>query len=206
MNNKNREHPHEDSLERFLLNTSSEEELETLEPHILACGDCIELLETLENQIAATRLALKQMLAAEQILGSSKGYSRRRNWLAFQRGSFAAGGALAAGVVILSFIPRDVNVTAYRGTETTVVSEGRRLRVHLNAEGLAAGTVEVELADSNRAIVWKGSSIVRDDKVQVWIPPLTRSGRYFLRLYSPHRVGSDGDLLREFTLEAWWRP
>jgi hypothetical protein len=206
MTDKNREHPDEDELERFLLNTSSEEELETLEPHILACGYCIELLETLENEIAATRLALRQLLAAEEILKSSKGYSRRRRWLAFRRGSFAAGGALAAAAVILSFIPRNVNVAAYRGTETTVVSEGRWLRVHLNTKSLAPGIVEVELADSSRAIVWKGSSVVRDDKVQVWIPPLTKSGRYFLRLYSPRHVGSNGDLLREFALEAGWRP
>ena len=82
MNDKNREHPDEDSLERFLLNTWSEDELETLEAHILVCGDCIELLETLENQIGATRLALKQLLAAEQILKSSKGYSRRPSCLA----------------------------------------------------------------------------------------------------------------------------
>ena len=141
MTNKNREHPHEDELERFLLNTSSEEELETLGPNILARGYCIELLETLENEIGATRLALRQLLAAEQILKRSKGYSRRWGWLDFRRGSFAAGGALAAGAVVLSFTPRDVNVVAYRGTETTVVSEGRWLRVHLNTESLAPGIV-----------------------------------------------------------------
>jgi hypothetical protein len=78
------------------------------------------------------------------------------------------------------------------------------LRVHLKAESLAPGTVEVELADKSGAIVWKGSSIVRDDKAQVWIPPLTKYGGYFLRLYSPRHVGSDGDRMREFTLEAGW--
>ena len=61
MNEPYREHPSEEALERFLLNMSPEEEVEGFETHILACGYCIEQLETLETQIAATRLALQTL-------------------------------------------------------------------------------------------------------------------------------------------------
>ena len=70
MSDSYRDHPNEEALERFLLNTSPEEELEILESHILACGECVGLLKTLENEIAATRLALRQLLEVERILKS----------------------------------------------------------------------------------------------------------------------------------------
>jgi hypothetical protein len=67
MNDLHREHPGQESLERFLLNMLSKGELGILETHILACGHCVEQLEHLETEIAATRLALKQLEAGEQI-------------------------------------------------------------------------------------------------------------------------------------------
>ena len=61
MNEPFREHPSEEALERFLLNHSPEEELESVETHILVCGYCVEQLETLETQIAAARIALQAL-------------------------------------------------------------------------------------------------------------------------------------------------
>ena len=55
------EHPTEEVLERFILNTSSEDELESVETHILACEHCVNQLETIETDIAATRLALQNV-------------------------------------------------------------------------------------------------------------------------------------------------
>jgi hypothetical protein len=203
MNNPYHEHPNEEALERFILNMSPEQELDILEPHILACGKCVEQLETLEIEIAATRLALRQLLATELILQkSAQGHRRWTWWLAFPKWSFVTGGALAAAAVVLFWIPRDVTLTAYRGVETAIVSQGWRLNMHLNGQGLAPGPVAVQLADHSGAIVWSGTSIVRDSTVNVAIPRLTKSGSYYLRLYSLPYTGSGGDLLREFALEA----
>jgi hypothetical protein len=68
MNESYRDHKDDEALERFLLNMSSEEELEILESHIIACGYCIERLETLETDIGAIRLALRQTEAVNRIL------------------------------------------------------------------------------------------------------------------------------------------
>ena len=204
MNEPYDEHPTEEALERFLLNMLSDEELGALELHILGCEDCVEQLETLETDIAATRLALRQSEAFERIMkkGPAKGWSVRGSWLAFPRWSLAASGALAAVGVILFLIPQDVTIAAYRGTETTVVSQRWPVRIHLDGEGLPPGPVTVELIDNVGTIVWRGTSIVREEKVKVTLPRITKTGSHFLRLYSLPFAGSDGNLLREFAFDA----
>ena len=54
-------HPSEEALERFLMNTSGPEELEATETHILCCDECLDQCETLEVEIALTRVALKNL-------------------------------------------------------------------------------------------------------------------------------------------------
>ncbi len=57
------DHPTEEALERFLLHHSEEQELEIVETHILACESCVSRLESLESDIAASKLALRQFQA-----------------------------------------------------------------------------------------------------------------------------------------------
>jgi hypothetical protein len=202
MNEPYLEHPSEEALERFLLNMSPEEELEALETHVLACSYCVDQLEYLETQIAATRLAL-QMLESDQAKKKSVDQnSSWKSWFTIPRLSLAgAGAALAAGVLFFS-LPRDVNLTAFRGTETAIVSEWRPLRLHLNAKGLPEGPILVELANNSGSIVWKGTSAVGHDTVDVTLPRITKSGPHFLRLYTAPQDASGGELLREFALHA----
>ena len=59
MNDCYRDHPDEEALERFILHKCSEEELEIVETHVLACESCVAQLETLELDITATKMALE---------------------------------------------------------------------------------------------------------------------------------------------------
>jgi hypothetical protein len=204
MNERFREHPSEEALERFLLNMSPEEEIETVETHVLACGYCVRQLETLETQIAATRLALHELEKEGASKRPDSHFSRWKSWFTIPKLSFAATGAVAVLAAVSFSIPRDVTLTAYRGAETAIVSEGRPLRMHLNAEGLQPGPIQVELADSNGSVVWAGPSVIRNDKVVVTLPRITRSGPHFLRLNSLPQAGTDSSLLREFSLDAKW--
>jgi transposase len=183
---------------------SPEEELEDLESHVLACGYCVDQLETLETQIAAARLALQKMEEQRILKRSAQSFSRWKSWFTIPKLSFAAAGAVAAAAAILLSIPRDVNLTAYRGTETAIVSEGRPLHVHLNAAGLTPGAIAIELADSKGSIVWKGTSVVRHDIIDVSLPRITQAGAHYLRLYSPPEAGTEAILLREFAFDAKW--
>jgi hypothetical protein len=202
MNEAFHDHPSEEALERFLLNMSAEEEIESVETHVLACGRCVEQLETLETQIAATRIALQTLEAQRNLKGSVAESSSWRSWFTLPRFSLAAIGAVAA-LGILSFsIPREVSITAYRGTETVTVSEGRPLHMHLNAAGLNPGAITVELTDRKGSAVWRGASVVQNEKVDVTLPRIFQSGAHYLRLYS--QAGSESVLVREFALSARW--
>lgn len=204
MNESYREHPSEEALERFLLNMSPEEEIEELETHVLACGQCVDKLEMLETQIAATRMALQSLEDQQTSPRSVEKKTPWQSWFTFQRLSFAVTGTLAAAGMLFFTIPRDVSVTAYRGTETAIVAEGRPLHMHLNAAGLDAGPIEIELADSKGSIDWRGTSVVRLDTIDVTTPRILQSGPHYVRIYSAPQIGTESTLLREFALDARW--
>jgi len=205
MNESFREHPSEEALERFLLNVSPEQELEDLEMHVLACGQCVDHLESIEVEIAATRLALRRLEAQRVSERPAENTHSWTRWFTIPRLSFATTAVVAAAGTILFSIPRDVNLTAYRGTETTIVSEGLPLHMHLNAAGLNSGAVALELANSSGSIVWKGTSVIQHDTVDVTLPRITESGSHYLRLYATPSGANDSALLREFALDAQWK-
>jgi hypothetical protein len=199
-----RDHPSEEALERFLLHQSRDDELEIVETHILACELCVTQLETLELQIAATKIALRDLVTAS----TGKRSSPRSNWTGWftvPRLSWATAAAVVAFGAIAFSIPRDVTVATYRGSETPIVSEWHPLRLHLNAADLPEGPVTVELVDRTGSTVWKGLSVIQHDEVSVTIPRIKQAGPHFLRLYAPVENDAQSELLREFALQVKWK-
>ncbi len=195
----NLEHPSEDALERFLMHRSETQELELVETHILACDSCVSRLESLEIQIAATKLALSELHQEKVAKQYARDHAPRRSWFSIQKLSWA-GGIAALALAALStplFTPAQVNLAAYRGAETTVVPEWRPLQLHLNAENLPGDTVGVQLVNADGDEIWQGASSITNQGADVKLPRLTHSGGYLLRLYSPSK-----DLLREFSFQA----
>lgn len=202
MNGPYQDHPHEDALERFLLNQSEEEELEIVETHILACESCVTRLETLEFNLAATKLALNN-LQAEQTAKLARPTPSSRNWLSWltlPRLSFAGAG-LAACALALTFVsvPRDISVLANRGSESTVVSQWIPLHLHLDAKDLPAGPVNVDVVDANGRRVWEGQSTIQNDTLEVKTSRLTSAGNYYVRVFPK---SAPVQQLREYSITA----
>lgn len=200
MNERYNDHPDEEALERFLLHRCSEEELEIVETHVLACESCITQLEALEEDIAATKLALQRLESSPARKQMAEAASNWKNWFTIPRLSLAGGFAALACAGILFSIPHDVALMAYRGTDTAVVSEWRPLNMHLNAADLGEGPVQVELVDRLGSPLWKGAAAVQNNSVDVRLPRITESGSHFLRLYD-----SKGELLREYAFQVKWQ-
>jgi hypothetical protein len=204
------DHPTEEALERFLLHQSREAELEVLETHILACESCVTRLEHLEVWLAATKLALNEILAQKSVKATAnEGPSWRRSWLTIRNLSWAGTvAALALGIVIVPQMIRrtapvsDVTLSAYRGMETSVVPEGHRLHVRLETTDLAEGPVTASIVNSTGAEIWSGTTVIRREKVEITVPPVTEAGPHFLRLYAPSQGNSQRDLLREFMFQV----
>lgn len=195
------EHPTEEALERFLLNRSQEPELEVVETHILACNTCVERLEAMEVQIAVTKAALTEpsIVRAPE---PNRTNNMWRKWFSVPVLSWAASAAVAAALCIAAFLPARVELSAYRGTEMTMVPEWRPLHMHLNAEDIADGAVAVQLVNAEGAELWTGTATVQRDQADVHLPRIYHAGSYFVRLYEPAEGGARGDLLREFPFQV----
>jgi hypothetical protein len=96
-----------------------------------------------------------------------------------------------------------VNLSAWRGAESVSVPSKRPLSVRLNSIDLPDGAVGVQLVDATGNEVSHGSASIKQETAQVSLPPLQKSGTYFLRLYSvADTKGGQRDLLREFAFQA----
>jgi hypothetical protein len=204
------DHPGEEVLERFILHRSGEEELEVVETHILACESCVTRLEGLEIEIAATKLALREMkmreAAQSQVAAAQK--VSWRSWFTLPRLSMAGGLAAIALVVMIAPQLRNgnaamaqVTLSAYRGQETTVAPKAKPLHVVLNAADLTEGNLVVELVDAVGKREWKGTTTVRQDRAVVDLPKIAEPGNYYFRLYATQPPGQ-GELLREFSFQV----
>jgi hypothetical protein len=204
------DHPTEEALERFLLHQSRDEELEVLETHILACESCVIRLEDLEVWLAATKLALNEILAQKSVKATANERpSWRRSWFTIR--NFSLAGTVAALVLGIVIIPQkirptapvsEVTLSAYRGMETSVVPERQRLHVRLKATDLAEGPVTASIVNSRGAEIWSATALIRHDEVEITVPPITEAGPHFLRLYAPSQGNPQRDLLREFVFQV----
>jgi hypothetical protein len=215
------DHPNEEALERFLRNEVQESELETIETHILACESCVTRLEALEIELAAAKAACQE-LEAERIrkqAAPARSWAARswKDWFTLPALSWAGAAAvLALGITVVpQFMPRDVNLTASRGLETSgmtlspcgtleaaVVPGGRPLDLHLKADDLPEGRVNLEIVNGLGKRVWQGAGLIHQQKADVVVPRITTAGAYFLRVYTPAQPGSVPDVLREFRFEV----
>lgn len=203
------EHPDEEILERFLLHRSDEEELEVVETHILACESCVSRLETLEIQIAATKLALQQIRQNEAAADAAPGTAARRAWFSLPKLSLAAG--MAAAAVVILVVPHarkdialpvaEVNLVANRGSETTAVPKDRPLHLLMNANDLNQKQLTVQLVDANGKVSWNGVTAIEQDRAAVNLPKIQDTGEHFVRLYAPGAEG-EPELLREFAIDV----
>jgi hypothetical protein len=203
MNAPNRDHPHEDALERFLLGQSEEEELEAVETHLMACEACVTRLETLEFDIAATKVALQIMRSEEAKKLEAVPTRGWTAWFTAPRLSWV-GVAMAACAILITVAaaPREVTLAAYRGTESISVLEWRPLQMHLKAIDIPAGPVGIEVVNSRGATIWQGQAAAKNDNIDVRVPPITKDGTYYLRVYSIASNNAPGELQREFSLTA----
>jgi hypothetical protein len=209
MQNTKPNHPTEDELERFVLNRNTEQELEAVETHILACESCVTRLEHLEFQISVTKLALLDLSREQLAKAALPDESSWRTWFSVPKLSLT--GAVAAVALALMVVPAflpprapvaQVKLSTFRGEETSIVPAGHSLDIHLSTTDLAEGSVLVTVVDIHGTEVWKGRAAIRNEQAEVVVPPITERGAHFLRLYGPTQANSDSDLLREFAFQV----
>lgn len=209
MQNSYYDHPAEEALERFLLHQCTDEELETVETHVLACGACVARLEALESTVADLRLGYDALRQENAVAVAANQHRSVKTWFTVPNFAWAGAGAVAvAGLAITPLLVRhpapsaDVSLIAYRGSEVTSVPERRPLHVHLNAAELPEGPAVVELVNDAGALLWQRAAEIRHESADVIAPQIEQPGSYFVRLYAAAQDHRPGQLLREFALQA----
>ena len=227
MTNPNLEHPTEEALERYLLERTNEQELESLETHILACESCITRLETLEPEIVSLKSALVDFEEARIQNELNPSRSSWKNWFTIPTLSWAGAAAAALGIGLavvphsmqrLSSAPSvqvaegdlagchdsngtDMTLSACRGTETTTLPGGHPLHLRLDAADIQQHKVDVQVVNGTGSEIWQGQTTVSNERAEIDMPQISKPGSYFLRFYAPS-ANSERELLREFRFEV----
>jgi hypothetical protein len=194
------DHPAVDLLERFALDRCSEDELELVEEHILACESCVCAVEALEVELAAAKLALEQIMQAQNaVVEPERKAAWWRSWFSVPNLSWAGAGLAACALCLFTFVPAHVALQAQRGIESTlIVPEWRHAVLTLRDEGLQDGPVRAELVNENGTVLWHGTARSISGAVHVDLPRLMSAGRYYARLYTP----AEHELLSEFPFQV----
>ena len=201
------EHPAEEALERFLLHQASEEEIDVVEAHFLACPWCVSRLETLEQQIAILKSALSafEVERKEKQAAQTARSSSWRSWFTMPKLSLAGVGACAAlalGTLVLpQFAVQELTLSPNRGTEVQIAREHRSLRLHLAAPGVTDGPVSFELFDTKGKLLWHTVTTATNHQVDVRVPQIEEPGTHFIRL-SKADNHAPAALLHEYALEV----
>ncbi len=196
------DHPPLDVLERFALNGCSEQELELVEEHILACESCVTALEAIELEIAAKKLALAPLLIKEKPEPERK-TGRWTKWFSVPTLSWAGAGLAACAFCLFAFLPANILLTAERGSAAAaVVPEWRSAHLTLVNQELPSGPIRAEIVTQTGSLIWAGEATVTNGEVRLSLQRMRAAGLFYARLYS---AGTEHELLSEFPFEVKWQ-
>lgn len=197
------DHPPVDVLERFALSKCSEDEVEVIESHILACESCVYALENLEVELAAFKLALEETAQAQRVTEQQSHTSSWKKWFSVPTLSWAGAALAACAFCLVAFVPTNTELAAQRGADhAPVVPEWRSANLSLDDQALPAGQLRAEVVDQNGSVVWAGTANSVQGHATVNGLRITHAGRYYARLYTS---GAEHELIDEFPFEAQMR-
>ena len=204
-------HLHEDTLEAYVMGNLPEQELNSLEDHLLLCEHCQLRTKEAELDWKAKRLALQKVRDRE---GSPVTVFRRIWEGMFGTPSAKAGwavvgvtAAMAAFFLLPAIEQRDlqyrtVELSAMRGGEraSVLMQTKERLRLHLDLSELEKLPVyHVVVVDASGDPVWEADQQSQTgDKLAVNVSKHLVPEVYWVRLMD---TGSNRRLLREYPLQ-----
>ena len=199
----NQGHPEEDYLERYVMKTCSERELDAIEEHLLICEQCRDRLDYAEEWVSLMKSALP--------LGPTR--KKEPHWhiligQLFTRPVSLATGCAAMAAIFLAapLLLREppgleelISLSASRGgpeQATQAADSHRLLRLRLDLTDLVA-PLQGQVVDEVGGIVWTQT-------ISAWNPNLKlvrplQPGMYWVRVNSG---ASDHRTLREYSLRV----
>ncbi|MBL8176174.1 MAG: hypothetical protein JNK48_15965 [Bryobacterales bacterium] len=205
------DHLHEDTLEAYVMGKLPENDINSLEDHLLLCEHCQARTREVELDWKARRIALQRVREREG--------SRLSVFHAVWEGMFGSpakktGWAMAcatAAVAMFLLVPsaqensfsyRNVDLSSMRGGKdlSAPVQPDERLRLHLDLAELDQLSVyRVVIVNASGDLVWEAEQTnPGDNKLVVAVPKRLVSGTYWVRLLDR---SASRRLLREYPLQ-----
>jgi len=197
-------HVADDVLEKYVMNTLSEQDVGPVEEHLLVCPACQDRVLETEEFIQVTKAALRdsQRRPAVRAARASGHDGILHSWftlplLSAVVAAVVLGFVLPRHSVIPQTAPNEVRLFAMRGSDSLVHAQaGEPLTVNLEASELSpAVRYRVTVVDSAGKQVWTGMAGQIGRDIRISLDPAPHPGRYWFRVYR------DNDLVREYGLE-----
>jgi len=197
-------HLTEEKIESYSMGKLAESELAPVEEHLLLCGICQKQVQEMDEFVHSVRRAAK--LAKDDPPGA---WDRFRGLFTLHpRAAWAGASAVAAAVVVFSFLPfssstpQHLALSTVRGSESTVphAKANTPIDLELDVSDLPAPPLyTIELVDSRGGIVRNYTNEPKASKLNVAISEKLPPGQYWIRLYGN---SLRTDLLREYGLKV----
>ena len=193
-------HISEDLLEKYALRKLTEQELATVEEHLLVCHKCQDRLDEVDEYIQVMKLAVSQHPTLRPRLPSS------RVW-PFPARFWVATVLLIALVLAIPWQSRNVPVhevtlAASRGANpipTAEAAAGAALLLRMDvSEIVKFGGYQVSLVDSEGRELWRKRANANQNQLTVQSPGRLSAGKYWVRLSD---TSEPAVFLREYGLE-----
>ncbi len=202
-------HPSDDALELYSLNRLPEDDVATVEEHLLVCAECRIRLEEFDEYVAAMRAALVEERQRAAGRHTESVWAARWRWPK----PLWAGAVLAAGIVAVTMTwqpashhpPYTVNLESWRGAELVpAVPADRSLVLRIDAAGLPEfPSYVLEIVDTRGTPVFQANAVPSGNFVTADLGRSLPAGQYWVRLYAPPgAMGSAHTLLREAGLKT----
>lgn len=194
-------HVADDVLEQYLLKRLAEEELASVEEHLLVCMDCQVQAEQTEEFILVTKAAIRSGKGKVPGRAMHAGAGFLQSWLTVP--AFAAMAVAVAAAVFLpvprgggNMAPTEVTLHTMRGPDVIPhVRAGGSLLLDLDVTGLPAGEYGVRLVNSSGTEMWSGASHPAGTNIRARVGVKLGAGRYWVRLTR------GGESVREYGLQ-----
>ncbi len=200
MTSEVRLHPDTGTLERYSLGHLTDGELERVEEHLFVCEFCQDELTQVDSFVGD----LKEALGNFQQKPKWDPFGFLRPLFVFPGPMLASACAAVALLMVVPLtrqpqqpslqVPQIVRMQTERGVGTGRAGVHRPLHLQLVSNAAREGSLHVEIADSNGAIIWKGAAS-RNGTVDVDAPAL-KAGEYWVRLFC------DTNFRNEYHLEV----
>ncbi len=204
-------HPSEEDLERYSIGKLAEEQLASLEEHLLVCETCQERLSEVDAYVKAAQRAARKLKNAPPTFWQHQ-WAKLSLALWIPAPVWVAALAVAATVLVWT-IPRWVfpgavapaavmlrSIRGPAGLSTNGAPAGKPLRLHWDETGLPAfSSYRVEIVNSSGRPVFETTVEAGKTGSSLLVGNPLRRGRYWVRLYAPP---PRAELLREFGLEV----